>query len=111
MVALPPLSSDSKWRAAQLARTQIGIESTMRANYFNPPNSIRFANNVISLEQAQLTDSAHQFAKEAVTWNPESFELWRILYFSSKSTAADKALALANMKKLDPLNPDVTVSK
>ena len=111
MVALPPLSSDSKWRAAQLARTQIAIESTMKANYFNPPNSIRFANNVISLEQAQLTDSAHRFAKEAVTWNPESFELWRILYFSSKSTAADKELALANMKKLDPLNPDVTVSK
>jgi hypothetical protein len=30
-----------------------------------------------------------------------------VLYGATKSTEQDKALALANMKRLDPKNPDV----
>jgi hypothetical protein len=48
---------------------------------------------------------------EAVAWNPESFDLWKTLYLIRNSSAQEKELALDNMKRLDPLNPDVTSIK
>jgi hypothetical protein len=52
---------------------------------------------------------AHKYALEAVAWNPNSFGLWKMLYFLKNSTPEEKALAVQNMTRLDPLNPDVTL--
>ncbi|CAN2171526.1 hypothetical protein MCERE155_00059 [Candidatus Nanopelagicaceae bacterium] len=108
LIALPPLASDIKWRSAQLARTAQGIEATMSASYFNPQNSARYLDNIQALEASQLFDLSHKYGLEAVKWNSESFELWKVLYLLRNSTAEEKAVALENMKRLDPLNPDVT---
>ena len=35
------------------------------------------------------------------------FDSWKMFYFISKSSAAEKAEALAQMKRLDPNNPNV----
>ena len=67
--------------------------------------------NIQQLESSNLFDLSHKYALEAVKWNPESYDLWRILYFIKNSSAQEKALALENMKRLDPLNPDVTSIK
>ena len=107
LVALPPFSADSKWRAAQSTRTDLAIVDSMKPSLFNPMNSMKYMNNIISLSQAQLFDLAHQYAVEATRWNSESFELWRVLYFMENSTEEERALALENMKRLDPLNPNV----
>jgi hypothetical protein len=108
LIALPPLTADAQWRGAQLARTVEALEATMRPGYFNPQNSAKYMGNIRAFEQAQLFDLAHSYALQAVNWNPESYELWRILYFVSKSTQEEREIALMNMKRLDPLNPDVT---
>lgn len=107
-VALPPLISDAKWRSAQLVRTVPALEESMRATYFNPLNSIKYLTNIQTLEQSSLFDLSHRYALEAVKWNPEAFDLWKVLYLIRNSTAEEKVLALENMKRLDPLNPDVT---
>ena len=107
LIALPPLTSDAKWRSAQLARTDVAISATMVPSYFNPMNSMRYAENIISLEQAGLFELSHKYAIQSVNWNPESFELWRLAYFTKLSTESEKQMALLNMKRLDPLNPDV----
>jgi hypothetical protein len=106
--ALPPLTADAQWRGAQLARTVEALEATMRPGYFNPQNSTKYMGNIRALEQAQLFDLAHSYAVQAVKWNPESYELWRLLYFANKSAQEEREIALMNMKRLDPLNPDVT---
>ncbi len=108
LLALPPFAADTKWRAAQLAQTVESLEQTMQISFFNPANSMKYVSNIISLNQAQLPELAHKYALEATRWNPESFELWRVLYFLENSTEAEKLEALANMKRLDPLNPDVS---
>jgi hypothetical protein len=108
LLALPPLTADSKWRNAQVVQTVVAIEGSMVPSYFNPQNSMKYITNIQILEQSNLADLAHKYALEAVKWNPEAFELWRILYFIKNSTEAEKILALENMKRLDPLNPDVT---
>jgi hypothetical protein len=111
LIALPPLTADVKWRSAQLTQTLPTLEDSMRANYFNPQNSIKYLTNIQTLEQSNLFEMSHKYALEAVKWNPEAFELWKFLYLIKDSTAEEKALALDNMKRLDPLNPDVTSIK
>ena len=111
LIALPPLTADAKWRSAQLVRTVPAIEDSMQGGYFNPQNSMRYLTNIQTLEQSSLFELAHKYALEAVKWNPEAFELWKVLYLIRDSTADEKASALENMKRLDPLNPDVTSVK
>jgi hypothetical protein len=111
MLALPPLVSDAKWRSAQLSRSVQNIEATMVPSYFNPQTSTRYLNNIQSLEESNLSDLAHKYALDAVAWNPQSYDLWRILYFIRNSTTEEKTLAIENMKRLDPLNPDVASAK
>jgi hypothetical protein len=108
LIALPPLTADAKWRSAQLARTVPALEASMEGSYFNPQNSSMYQINIQTLEQSNLFDLSHKYALEAVKWNPEVFDLWKVLYLIRDSTAEEKALALENMKRLDPLNPDVT---
>jgi hypothetical protein len=111
LIVLPPLMSDAKWRSAQLARTVQGIETTMQTSYFNPQNLNKYAMNIQQLESSNLFDLSHKYALEAVKWNPESYDLWRSLYFVKNSSAQEKALALENMKRLDPLNPNVIATQ
>ena len=100
--------SDAKWRSAQLARTVVAIEGTMAPSFYNLQNSSKYLNNIQTLEGSSLFDLSHKYALESVEWNPEAFELWKVLYLVKNSTLEERALALQNMKRLDPLNPDVT---
>jgi hypothetical protein len=111
LFALPPLVSDAKWRSAQVSRSVQNIEATMMTTYFNPQTSAKFITNIQSLEQSNLPDLANKYALQGVAWNPQSYELWRILYFIRNSTPEEKTQALKNMKRLDPLNPDVASTK
>jgi len=111
LIALPPLTADAKWRSAQLVRTVPALEESMQATYFNPQNSMKYLTNIQTLEQSSLFELSHRYALKAVKWNPEGFELWKVLYLIRDSTADEKVLALENMKRLDPLNPDVTSIK
>jgi hypothetical protein len=107
LIVLPPFASDAKWKSAMNAKSLPQIESSMIPNYFNPQNVNRYIINIRLLEEANFKDLAYKYALKAVAWNPESYESWRFLYFASKSTPTDKELALAKMKELDPLNPNV----
>ncbi len=111
VLALPPFTADSKWRSAQLARSVPLLEESMNPNYFNPQNSLKYMTNIQTLEQSNFPDLARKYALEAVNWNPDVFELWKLVYLIRNSSAEEKALALENMKRLDPLNPDVTSIK
>ena len=108
LIAIPPFSGDSKWRSAQVSQNLQQLEGSLLPSYFNPQNSMKYMTSIQILEQSNFLDLSHKYALEAVKWNPESFELWKILYLIRNSTAEEKAFALENMKRLDPLNPDVT---
>jgi O-antigen ligase len=108
LIVLPPFTADSQWRKAQVALSVEALEASMKVSYFNPQNSMKYMTNIQTLEQSNFPDLAHKYALNAVKWNPEAFELWKVLYLVANSTAEEKQLALDNMKRLDPLNPDVT---
>ena len=108
IIAIPPLIADSKWRSAQVAQSLPQTEASMVASYFNPLNTSKYLVNIQTLESSQLFDLSHKYALEALKWNADVFELWKTFYFLKNATAVEKELAVTNMKRLDPLNPDVT---
>jgi hypothetical protein len=108
LISLPPVTADAKQRSAQVSGDAAKLEKTMESSYFNPLNSQKYAINIQAYESSSLFEFSHKYALEAVQWNPQAYELWRILYLIKNSTEAEKQLAISNMKRLDPLNPDVT---
>ncbi len=59
------------------------------------------------LENSKLYDQALQYALRATAFNPENFDSWNALYSVQKSTPEQKSLALENMRRLDPHNPEL----
>ena len=70
----------------------------------NPMNSFKINNIVGLFETSGLTELAHTYGLKATEFNGDSFESWQNLYRLSKTTDSERALALTNMKRLDPLN-------
>jgi hypothetical protein len=108
LIAVPPLSADMKWRSALDSKDANKVMQALESSYLNPSNSQRYAQAVQLFASSNLIDQAHQIAIKATAYNPNYFDAWKVVYFLSNSTEKEKALALKNMKRLDPRNPDVT---
>lgn len=107
-IAWPALNADMKWSTAQVSRDIVKFEESLKPSFSNPQNSYKYGNSIRVLEASGLTDKARQYALEAVEFNPDSYEAWKTIFLISGSTDLDRALAIQNMKRLDPLNPDVS---
>ena len=107
LIAVPPLSADMAWKSGIKAQNVQQVEAALTPTYLKPRDSARLAQAVLLFENSKLPDLAYKYAKVGVEFNPDYFDAWRVLYGVSKSTQEDKDLALANMKRLDPKNPDV----
>jgi O-antigen ligase len=107
LIAVPPLSADMKWRSAVQAQNLAQVESSLTPTYLTPSSSSRLANAVQLFEQSNLPDIAYKYAKQGVEFNPDYFDAWKVLYYISKSTSADKDEALKNMQRLDPKNKNI----
>jgi hypothetical protein len=107
LIAVPPYSADAKWRSAIASQNVEQVEAALVPSYLNPMNSFKYASAVQLLEGSKLNDLALKYAKIGVEFNPNHFDSWKLLYFIVNSSPEDKALALENMKRLDPNNPNV----
>jgi hypothetical protein len=106
-LVLPPFNADSKWRSAIVSGDVTKVEAALQPSYMQPLDSFRLASAVQLLESNTLYDLSYKYVKVGIENNPNYFDAWRLLYFVNKSTESDKKLAVANMKRLDPLNKDV----
>lgn len=109
-VAVPPLSGDITWFKAMNSRDAVQVEKSLTSNYFNPSDSMKFALAANLFYTSKLDELAHKYALRGVQFNPNYFDAWKILYSLPISTALERELALTNMKRLDPKNPDVTAN-
>jgi O-antigen ligase len=107
LIAVPPLSGDSKWREAVKSLDAQKVQAALTPSYLTPEDSYKYGEAIQLFERSKLYDLAYTYAIKATEFNPNYFDAWKMLYAISKSTPADKERALANMKRLDPKNPDV----
>jgi len=110
LISVPPLNADVRWRSAQVSRDASQLESSLKPSYMNPQNTFKLLNVIQVFEENGLNELAHTYALEAVKFNPESYDSWKFLFLIKNSTDPERATALSNMKRLDPLNPDVTAN-
>jgi hypothetical protein len=108
IIASPPLASDTKWRSAQVAQSVTLLEGSLSPSFMNPQHATRYLISIQAFEGSGLPELAHKYAREAVKFDQDNFDLWKVFYLIQASTTEEKALALENMKRLVPLNPDVT---
>lgn len=107
LVSVPPLSADMKWRDAQVSQDVNKVIAILQSSYMNPLSSFKINNIVGVLETNGFSDEALQNALKAVEYNPNSYDSWRTISLLSKSSGEQKALAYDNMRRLDPLNPNI----
>ena len=107
LIAVPPMSADMKWKSALKSQQLPNVEAALQGGYLQPLSSTRLAQAVQMFEESKLPEQAYTYAKKGVEFNPDYSDAWKMLYYATKSTDADKAIALENMKRLDPFNPDV----
>jgi O-antigen ligase len=108
LIAVPPLSADSKWRGALKAQSVQAVESALTSSYLSPRDSARMAQAALLFENSKIHDKAYFYAKEGIAFNPNYFDAWRVLYSLTNTPQEERDQALKEMKRLDPLNPDVT---
>jgi len=107
LISVPPLSSDMRWVNARKTSDAAQVELTLKAGYLNPNNSQKYFMTVELFEQSKLFDLSHKYALEAVRFNPDSYDCWKLLSLLRNTSDAEKNEALQNMKRLDPLNPNL----
>lgn len=103
-IALPNFLSDVKFHSALKSQQVEPIIASARAW---PQDSVRMARVVGVLRENQLNDQALKLARESVIRFPEFFGSWNELSQIPTATPEEKVQAKAQMKRLDPHNPDL----
>jgi hypothetical protein len=107
LIAVPPFSSDTKWKTALSSGSVEQIELALTPGYLNPQGSFRYANAAQLFESNKLYDLSYKYAKIGVEFNPDFFDAWKMLYYIQKSTPEERELAKKNLLRIDPMNKNI----
>ena len=103
-IALPPyLSANKFYKALQSGDANL-IEP---AAYLKPYDRTRFSYVAQILQENNLDSRAISVLRDATTIYPDSIELWKRWSTIPSAAPADVARAKAEIKRLDPFNPNL----
>jgi O-antigen ligase len=104
LVGMPPYLASAKYKSAlETSNPQIIQE----AAYIWPTDSSRMIQVAMTLNENKFEDQGLLVALDAVERFPDNYGVWGILNLMKKATDTQKAEALEQMKRLDPLNPNL----
>jgi O-antigen ligase len=104
VVAMPPYVASSKYKSALETNNPQVIEE---AAYIWPQEPSRMMQIALALNENKLAAQGLEVAVDAVAKFPNNYGVWAALEAMTSATPEQKALALAQMKRLDPLNPNL----
>jgi len=104
LVGMPPYLASAKYKSALETSNPTVIQE---AAYIWPTDPSRMIQVAITLNDNKLEDQGLQVAQDAVERFPDNFGVWSTLSSMNKASVEQKAEALAQMKRLDPLNPNL----
>jgi len=104
LVGMPPYLASAKYKSALETSNPTVIQE---AAYIWPTDPSRMIQVAMTLNDNKLEDQGLQVAQDAVERFPDNFGVWSTLNSMSKASVEQKAEALAQMKRLDPLNPNL----
>jgi len=104
LVGMPPYVASVKYKSALQTNNPQVIQE---AAYIWPLDPSRMIQVAMTLDQNNLEANGLKIALDAVAQFPDSYPAWATLNGMKIATANQKAEALAQMKRLDPLNPNL----
>ncbi len=102
LVGIPPYLASAKYKGALETRNPTVIHE---AAYIWPVDSTRMIQVAMTLNDNKLENQGLLVALDAVERFPDNYGVWSTLSVMKKATEEQKDEALAQMKRLDPLNP------
>jgi hypothetical protein len=103
-LGVPPLNATSKFKSG-LETGDVNVVQNIASNW--PQDATRSAQIAILLNDNKLPAQALEVIGRAKPQFPDSYDLWRALASLSNASATDIEEAKAQMKRLDPHNPDL----
>jgi hypothetical protein len=103
-VSLPPYIATNKYYKALQSGDGVQIQE---AAYLKPYDRTKFLYSAQILIENKLDKQAIQILKDASKIYPDSFDLWQKWSQIPSATPEQVARAKAEMKRLDPFNPDL----
>ena len=104
LMGLPPLVASSKYLTALKSFDAKAIEESA---FLWPYDAIRMGQVAVFLANNKLQSQAMNVLLVGVGRIPDDYELWRIISEIPSATVEEKTKAQAEMKRLDPLNPNL----
>jgi hypothetical protein len=104
LVGAPPYIASTKFKSAIETGNPQVIQDVA---YIWPADSIRFVQVASILSDNKLDAQALQVAADATEKFPDNYFVWSTLNQMNSATPDQKAQALAQMKRLDPNNPEL----
>jgi O-antigen ligase len=104
LVGMPPYLASAQYKGALESGDPTVIQE---AAYIWPTDASRMIQVATTLDKNKLPDRGLQVAVDAVERFPDNYSVWATLNLMSKASEEQKVQALAQMKRLDPLNPNL----
>jgi O-antigen ligase len=104
LVGMPPYVASVKYKSALETGNPQVIQD---AAYIWPLDYSRMVQVAITLNENKLESQGLEVALDATKKFPDNYSVWAALDAMKSATAEQKAQALAQMKRLDPLNPNL----
>jgi O-antigen ligase len=102
LIGLPPYLASAQYRTA----LETGNPDAIRdAAYIWPTDPTRMVQVAVTLNDNNLEEQGLKVALDAVSKFPDVYAVWVALDLMKSATEEQKADALVQMKRLDPLNP------
>jgi hypothetical protein len=104
LVGMPPYVASAKYKSALETSNPTVIQE---AAYIWPIDPSRMIQVAMTLNENKLETQGLEVALDASKKFPDNYLVWATLDAMKNATAEQKAQALAQMKRLDPLNPNL----
>lgn len=104
LIGMPPYLASAQYKSA----LEIGDPTVIQqAAYTWPQDAQRMIQVSLALNDNKLEAQGLQVALDATESFPDDYGVWGALSLMKSATEEQKAQALAQMKRLDPLNPNL----
>ena len=104
LVGMPPYLASAKYKGALETSNPTVIQE---AAYIWPIDPSRMIQVAMTLNENKLEAQGLEVALDAVKKFPDNYSVWATLDSMKNATPEQKAQALTQMKRLDPLNPNL----
>ena len=104
LVGLPPLVASTQYLTALKSQDAVKVE---KAAYIWPQDPARMGQIAEAFASSKLNSNELKVLLDGTKKFPDDFLMWNLLAQLPEATPEQKAEAKAQMKRLDPYNPDL----